>query len=139
MKDIGAQAAGPIPDWAAVLVGLVAHVFLTMFLADELSTLFASAITDDEELATTLSLVIDLVFTYGGELCALWMTWHLCRSRSFTVVSVLAALALTIMLVDRWMLGDYGWPLWYEIALLCVPPLALASLYVRDVRRIAGS
>lgn len=85
-----------------------------------------------------MTLILDSGFTYGGELLSFWMTLRLCRSRSFRVVSILAALSWAITIGDRWILNDYGWPLWYEITLLCAAPLALLSLYALHRRRVAA-
>jgi len=134
VEDVLPEAPGPIPNWAAVAVGVAVYMFLTMVVAWELAVLLARGVTDDEELADALAEIVDLGLTYGGELFAFWMTLHLCRSRSFVVVSIAAALSWLIMFGDRWVLDEYGFALWYEIALLFTPPLALATLYARSTR-----
>ena len=131
VADVAPEGPGPIPDWAAVAVGLAVDVFLCMFVVWELALEFASAFTDDEELADVLSEILDLGLNYGAEVFAFWMTLHMSRSRSFRAVSIVAALSWLIMVGDRWMLQDYGFPLWYEISLLFSAPLALATLYAR--------
>jgi len=129
--DVLPESPGPIPDWAAIAVGIAVYWFLTMVVAWEVATSIAEGISGEAELAETLSEILDLGLTYGGELIALWMTLHLCRSRSFAVVSIAAMLFWLIMFVDRWVLEEYGFPEWYEIALLFTVPLALATLYAR--------
>jgi hypothetical protein len=131
VADVSPEGPGPLPNWAAVVAGLAVDLFLTMLVVWELALNFASVITDDEELADVLSEILDLGFTYGAELFAFWMTLHMCRSRSFRVVSIVAALSWLTMVGDRWVLDDHGFPLWYEISLLFTVPLALATLYAR--------
>ena len=129
--DVSPESPGPVPDWAAVVAGLSVDLFLTHYVVWEFAEGFAYEFTDDEELAGTLSEILDLGFTYGVEVFAFWMTLRMCRSRSFRVVGILAALSWLIMLGDRWLLEDHGFPLWYEISLLFSAPLAFATLYAR--------
>ena len=131
VADVSPEGPGALPNWAAVVVGLAVDVFLGMFVVWELALFFSVAITDDEDLRDVVSEILDLGFTYGAELFAFWMTLHMCRTRSFRVVSIVAALSWLIMVGDRWVLDDHGFPLWYEIALLFCAPLALATLYAR--------
>jgi hypothetical protein len=130
VRDLQPQAGGPLPDWLAVIIGLAANKFLTMLLADELSLVFSETASGEPAFVTRLALILDLVLSFGGELFSFWMTLRLCRSGSLRVVSVLAVLSWILTLGDRWILGSYPWPLWYESALLCVAPSALLSLYV---------
>jgi hypothetical protein len=130
VRDLPLDPRGPLPNWVAVLVGLITDKILTVLVADELSSSIAVAISSDVDAEHGLaSLIIDLALTFGGELFAFWITLRLCRSRSFRVVSLVAVISWAITLGDRWLLADYGWPFWYEIALLCVTPLAFLSLY----------
>ena len=134
VADVLPQAPGPIPDWAAVLVGTAISSFLPMEVVWEVAIFSASVFTEDDELGETSALVVDLGLTYGAELFAFWMTLHLCRSRSLKVVGLTAALCWLIRFVDRWVIGGYDYPLWDEIALLCTIPLAFATLYARARR-----
>jgi hypothetical protein len=135
VRDLSPETPGPIPDWIAVMVGLATNKFLGMIVADQISSLFALIVAPGEAAFETASLVIDLALTYSGELFSFWLTLQICRSRSLGAVGILAALSWTITFGDRWILEDYGWPLWYESALLCVAPLALITLYARKHRR----
>jgi len=130
VRDLQPEDLGPVPDWAAVLIGLVTNKFLAMVVADELSSFLAAIVTEDEALEVTFALTSDLGLTYCAELFAFWMALRICRSRSFWVVIVLAAISWAITFADRWVLNDHGWPFWYEMALLSVPVLAFISVYV---------
>jgi hypothetical protein len=129
--DVLPEAPGPLPDWVAVLLGVAVEYFLAVYVANGFATWIAEGVAGEDEVDATFSLGLDLVFTCGAELCAFWMALHLCRSRSFWIPTLTAALCWLIMFGERWLMEDYGFALWYEIGLLLTVPLALATLYVR--------
>ena len=114
-----------------MLLGVAVEYFLAIWVANGFATWIAEGLAGEEDADTTFSLGLDLVFTYGAELFAFWMTLHLCRSRSFWTATITAALCWLIMVGERWVLNASELALWYEIGLLLSGPLALATLYVR--------
>ena len=114
-----------------MLLGVAVEYFLAVWVANGFATWIAEGLAGEEDVDTVFSLGLDLIFTYGAELFAFWMTLHLCRSRSFWSAVITAVLCWLIMLGERWVINDYELALWYEIGLLLSVPLALGTLYVR--------
>ena len=130
--DVLPEAPGPLPDWVAVLLGVAVEYFLAVYIANSFAIWIAEGVAGEEEVDSTVSLGLDLVFTYGAELFAFWMTLHICRSRSFWTAAITAALCWLILFAERWVIEESGLALWYEIGLLLSVPLALLTLWARE-------
>jgi len=120
-----------VPDPFAIGIGVIVSKVLTMIVAEDMSVYVADLFRVDLREGRSLwpFLTLDLVLTVLFEVCALWMTWYLSRSGQFRAPSIAAGLILLITIVWRWVLNDFGWPLWYEILVLLSVPLALYMLH----------
>lgn len=135
--DVGPEGPGLVPDSIAVAIGLGVDKFLTMVVAEEIifivAEILGADLDGDDQLAPFLWL--DAALSCGFELFAFWVTLWLCRSRRLRVPAATAVLSLIITLVNRWLLIDYGYPQWYELALLAGPPLAFGLLLLMVRKR----
>jgi hypothetical protein len=113
-----------MPDALAVLMALAASKILTMYVAEAIVVLVFAVLPVDSSSDSPL-LLSDLVLSFGFDYLGLWLAWRWSRSRSFTVPLAVAALSVVTTLIHRWFMNDFGWPLWYELALLTLAPVGL--------------
>jgi hypothetical protein len=116
-----------MPDALAVAMALVASKILTMYAAEAIVVLVFAILPIDSSSDSPL-LVSDLVLSFGFDYLGIWLAWRWSRSRSFAVPLAVAALSVIGTLIHRWLMNNFGWPLWYELALLALAPMGLAVL-----------
>jgi peptidoglycan/LPS O-acetylase OafA/YrhL len=137
VRDVTAEARGPLYDWLAILIGLAVTKFLTMVVSEEiiftLADFTGADLAHPDDLA--LYLLIDVFLSTVGEFVAFWMSWRLSRSRRLRIPLSVAALSLLITVVHRWYLNDFGYPLWYELMILATLPCALLLFHLAARRQ----
>jgi hypothetical protein len=120
------------PDLVAIAIGIVVSKILTTYLAEYLVVMTASALgrdVFDQQGGISVFLWLDVLLSFFFELLAFWLAWYVSRSGRFVVPVVVAASVLTLTIVWRWVVKDYGWPGWYEFSLLLTVPVALFVLH----------
>jgi hypothetical protein len=131
IRDLGSEEPGPLHDLLAILIALAIAKLLTMVIAEEIVLFLADLVRAElsSDGGFVPFLVIDLILSCASELVAIWVAWRLSRSRRAYVPVAVAAASWIITFVHRWFLNDFGWPQWYEFALLASPPAALLLFY----------
>ena len=138
LRDPGPAPPGPLPDLAAMLIGLGLAKFLTMILAEPLVMIAGFFLEVDLEGNIDHSLWIDLFLSAGFEVFAFWCAWRLSRSRTVRVPVLVGLASLAITFADRWWLDPSSWPRWYEVGLLAGTLAAIVvvlSMVQLDARR----
>ena len=140
LRDPGPESPGPLPDVLAIVAGLGIAKLLTMVVSEEIVLFVADAIHADVGVQPGPFLWMDLVLSGASELLAFWAAWRLSRSRALRVPAIVAVLSLLITFAHRWVFEPMGFPLWYELALLATPAVALLVLYgtVRTTFKYTG-
>lgn len=118
LRDPGPEPPGPLPDLAAMVIGLALAKFLTMILAEPVVTMAGLFIGVDFEEEMDHALWIDLLLSAGFEVFAFWYAWRLSRSRALRVPVIVGLASLAVTFADRWWLEPSSWPRWYEVGLL---------------------
>ncbi len=136
MRDTAPEPPGPAHDALAVVAGLFLVKFLSIVVAEEIvwTVLALFGTEPGSEAEEMAALASDLILTFGFELFGLWAAWRLSRSRRLRVPAIVAGASLALTFVQRWLLSQFGWPLWYECALLVLPAIALGVM-CRRLRR----
>jgi hypothetical protein len=136
VRDTAPEPPGPAPDALAIIAGLFLIKFLSIVVAEEIvwTVLSLAGTEPGSETEEVAALVSDLILTFGFELFGLWAAWRLSRSRKFRVPALVAGISVVLTFVHRWLLADFGWPLWYEFALLVLPGVAAGVMWAA-VRR----
>ena len=138
IRDTAPEGPGPLHDALAIVAGVFLIEFLSIVVAEEIvwALVFLLDIPpDSEELA---ALTLDLAFSFGFTLFGFWAAWRLSRSRRLRVPAIVGAICVAITFANRWVLNDYGWPVWYEVSLLLLIPagVAVMAFFLRRRQRL---